>query len=149
MKPEAVKTETEIPSVALFLDPGEKGIVGDMTVVNDGEAPVKLTVRGEGVVIREKHVIKDEEATTPALKVYYMVMNMYLDPATFEAACKPFLELSRQLVTSVPSTGMIMADIGEYMMAGDFRAAFESCFALLEYEEVLEKAAARPADNTA
>ncbi len=135
------------PSTVLVLDPGEKGVVGDMMVVNDGEAPVELTVHGEGAVIREKHIIKADDATTPALKVYFMVMNMYLDPATFEAASKPFLELSRQLVTSVPSTGMIMADIGEYMMAGDFRGAFENCFALLEYEEMLEKATVSPAND--
>ncbi len=140
--------ETEIPPAVLILDPGEKGTVGNMLVVNDGEAPVRLTVQGEGAVIREKHIIKAGEATTPALKVYYMVMNMYLDPATFEAACKPFLDLSRELVVSVPSTGMIMADIGEYIMAGDFRGAFENCFALLEYEEMLEKAAAQPANDT-
>lgn len=136
------------PSTVIVLDPGEKGVVGDMMVVNDGEAPVELTVLGEGAVIREKHIIKARDATTPALKIYYMVMNMYLDPAIFETASKPFLDLSRELVTSVPSTGMIMADIGEYIMAGDFRGAFENCFALLEYEEILEKAAARPANDT-
>ncbi len=140
--------ETKIPPTVLALDPGEKGVVGNMMVVNDGEAPVKLTVQGEGPVIREKHIIKACDATTPALKIYYMVMNMYLDPATFEAASKPFLELSRELVTSVPSSGMIMADIGEYMIAGDFRAAFENCFTLLEYEEALEKAATRPANDS-
>lgn len=139
--------ETEIPPAVLVLDPGEKGVVGNMMVANDGEALVKLTVWGEGAVIREKYIIKADEATTPALKVYYMVMNMYMDPATFEAASKSFLDLSRELVNSVPSTGMIMADIGEYIMAGNFRGAFENCFALLEYEEVLEKAAAKPAGD--
>ncbi len=49
--------------------------------------------------------------------------------------------MARELVTAVPSTGLLMADIGEYLLAGDFRSAFAKCFDLLRYEEILEKAA--------
>lgn len=41
-----------------------------------------------------------------------------------------------------------MSDIGENIINGDFRGAFESCFLLLQYEERLEKAAAEKAANT-
>jgi len=145
---EAIKMETEIAETVLTLEPGERGVIGTQMVVNDSDAKVELTVQGDGAVIREKHIITAAEANTPALKVYYMVMNMYLDPASFETAYKPFLELSRELITTVPSTGMIMADIGECLMAGDHRGAFECCFALLQYEDILEKAASAPANDT-
>jgi len=144
---EAIKMETEIPETVLTLEPGERGVIGTMMVVNENKEQVELTIQGEGAVIREKHIITAAEANTPSLKIYYMVMNMYLDPDSFETSYKPFLELSRELITTVPSTGMIMADIGECLIAGDHRGAFECCFALLQYEDVLEKAAGAPAND--
>ncbi len=127
--------------VVLTLDPGEKGIVGNMVVENTNDSTIELGVQGDGPILRDKLMIKAEQATSPALKIYYMVMNMYLDPTGFESNYKPFLDLSRELVSEVPSTGMIMADIGEALIGGDYRGAFEKCFELMEYEALLEQAA--------
>jgi len=125
----------------LILDAGEKGVIGNMIVENTSDQPVQLSVRGSGPVLRDKMIIRQEDANTPCLKVYYMVMSMYLDPRMFDRSYKPFLEMARELVTAVPSTGLLMADIGEYLLEGDFRSAFGKCFDLLRYEEILEKAA--------
>ncbi len=133
--------QTEEPGVLLTLDPGEAGLVGGMVVENIGSEEINLAVRGDGAVIRDKMIIKAEDAVSPALKIYYMVMTMYKDPSLFLTGHKEFLALSRELITAVPSTGMIMADIGENLIIGDFRAAFEACFELMAYEQVLEEAA--------
>jgi flagellar protein FlbT len=125
-------------TATLVLDPGEKGIVGSMVVENTTDAAIHLAVEGEGPVLRHKMMIRAEDANTPALKIYYAVMNMYLQPGTFETASRPFLALCRELVEAVPSTGLIMADIGECLVAGDFRGALDKCFDLLRYEEYLE-----------
>ncbi len=123
----------------LLLDPGEKGVIGSMVAENTNDSAIQLSIEGDGPVLRGKHIIKAEDAVTPCLKIYYSVMHMYLDPSTFEDAQKPYLELARDLVSNVPSTGLIIADIGENIINGDFRGAFESCFLLLQYEEQLEK----------
>lgn len=128
-------------TVTLVLDPGEKGIVGSMVVENIAEAPLHLAVHGDGPVLRHKMMIRAEDANTPALRIYHAVMNIYLRPDSFEEAHKPFLAMCRELVGWVPSTGMIMADIGECLLAGDYRGALDKCFDLLRYEEHLEKVA--------
>ena len=66
---------------------------------------------------------------------------MYLNPGSFMENHKVFLELSKELITEVPSTGLIMADIGERVVFDDLRGAHEKCFELLEYEALLEKTA--------
>lgn len=126
----------------LMLDAGEKGIVGGMTVTNVTDAPIELLVEGEGPVLRGKHIIRAEDANTPSLRIYYMITDMYLNPGSFEKNYKSLLELSRELVAEVPSTGMIMADIGECVIDGDLRGAHEKCFELLQYEAYLEQVAA-------
>ena len=124
----------------LTLDPGETGVLGTMKVTNTNDATIELAVEGEGPVLRGKLILEPEDAVSPALKVYYMVMSMYLDANAFEQFRKPFLELSRELVAAVPSTGILMAEIGENIIAGDYATAFAMCFELMKYEEVLEKA---------
>jgi flagellar biosynthesis regulator FlbT len=133
-------TEDTNPAT-LILDPGEDGVVGAMTLRNVGDAPVRLEVGGDGPVLRRKMMIDKSQATSPGLRIYHMVQCMYLDPASFQQAYKPFLDAARELVGEVPSTGMIMADIGEFLAAGDFRSALEQCMELLRYEALLEEKA--------
>ena len=127
--------------VKITLDAGESAAVGAMTVRNDNDDAITLTVQGDGPVLREKMIIRAEDATTPALKVYHLVTQMYLDPNAFDTLREPFLRLSRELVESVPSTGVFMADIGEHIAEGDYAGAYRKTFLLLEYEELLAKAA--------
>lgn len=133
--------DDEAKPIALILDPGESGTVGGMTVRNLGEAPAQLEVTGDGPVLRGKMMVSAEQAVTPALRIYRAVQAMYLEPASFSVAYKPFLDMVRDLVDEVPSTGMIMAEIGECMAAGDFRGALDQCFELLRYEALLEEQA--------
>ena len=129
-------------AIGLILDPGERGVVGSMTVENLGAEPVELAVRGTGAVLRGKMIIRAEDATSPALRVYYVVQSMYIDPATAEAKFRELGGLVEELVNAVPSTGLIAADIGQAVLEGDFLAALSSCLELLRYEEFLEKKAA-------
>lgn len=135
--------------IKLMLDAGEMGIVGDMVVTNRGDAAIELEVKGNGPVLRGKQIIKLEEAVSPALKIYYMVTDMYIRPGSFEENHKVLLELSRELVSEVPSTGMIMADIGECIILDDLRGAHEKCFELLQYEALLEEVGAKNARKNA
>ena len=53
----------------LILDPGEKGVVGAMVVENVNDTTIHLSVEGDGPVLREKMIIKPEDAASPALKI--------------------------------------------------------------------------------
>ena len=57
--------------IVLILDPGEKGIVGNMVVENTSDSTIELGVQGDGPILRDKLMIKAEQATSPALKIYY------------------------------------------------------------------------------
>lgn len=133
---------SEKEPVGLVLEPGEKGVVGAMTVENRGEGPAELAVYGDGPVLHEQLIIKAEDANTPALKIYHQVLGYYLDPDSFMDSYKTFVEMAKELVSNVPSTGMIMSEIGESLMAGDFRDALTHSFELMQYEALLEEQAA-------
>ena len=69
--------------IQLTLAPAERGLVGEMMVANDGDRPVTLTVTGTGPVLHERQIIRAEDANTPALRLYYTVLQIYLDPPSF------------------------------------------------------------------
>jgi flagellar biosynthesis regulator FlbT len=131
-----------VPKHLLTLDPGEKGVVGTMVVENVQDGPIQLAVEGDGPVLRGKMIITHADATTPALQVYHMTMTMYLEPERFMTLADDFLELSRQIIESVPSMGLIMADIGEAVRDGRYKDAHEASLQLLEYEDFLAKSVA-------
>ena len=68
-------------------------------------------------------------------------MTIYLDSGTFEETAKPFADLTREIVDQVPSMGLLLADVGECLVDGDYRGALDACFRLLEYEAYLEQVA--------
>lgn len=131
--------EDDRPAVGLMLDPGESAVVGTMKIENRSDRQAALAVYGDGPVLRQKMMLRWEDAVSPALRVYYIVMRMYLDPDIFRAYYKDFLAMAKELVENVPSTGLLMSEIGEFVMAGDFRQALDQCFELLRYEALLEE----------
>ncbi|MHC8508515.1 MAG: flagellar biosynthesis repressor FlbT [Rhodospirillales bacterium] len=125
----------------LTLDPGEKAAIGKMAIENVQDHAIELDVTGEGPVLRGKMIVQPEDANTPSLKVYCMVVSMYLDPDKFTAMSDDFLALSREIVLGVPSMGMLMADVGEAVRDGRFEDALGKSLELLKYEEFLTKVA--------
>ena len=125
----------------LTLDPGEKGVIGKMVIENLQDEPIQLGIEGDGPVLRGKMVIAAEDAATPALRVYHMVMTLYLEPDRFIEMAKDFLALSRQIVEGVPTMGLLMADIGEAVRDGRYKDGLDKSLELLEYEEFLSKVA--------
>ncbi|MGB0749322.1 MAG: flagellar biosynthesis repressor FlbT [Magnetospiraceae bacterium] len=126
-------------SIKLVLAPNETGLVAGMQVTNTGTAPAELEITGEGPVLHEQQVIDEKDAITPALRMYYAIMNIYKEPATFADQYRPFLAMAKEMVKQVPSTGPFIAEIGDNLLDGHFRRALDSCMDLLAYEDALMK----------
>ena len=62
----------------LSLKPGEKFVLNG-AVVQNGDRRGTLILQNKASVLREKDILQQEEATTPARRVYFPIMMMYLD----------------------------------------------------------------------
>ncbi|MBL4618299.1 MAG: flagellar biosynthesis repressor FlbT, partial [Robiginitomaculum sp.] len=62
----------------LSLKPGEKFVLNG-AVVQNGERRANLILQNQASVLREKDIMQEAEANTPAKRVYFPVMMMYLD----------------------------------------------------------------------
>jgi flagellar protein FlbT len=64
----------------LSLKPGEKFVLNG-AVVQNGDRRGVLVLQNKASVLREKDIMQPEEAITPARRIYFPVMMMYLDEA--------------------------------------------------------------------
>ena len=53
-------------------------------VLPNGDKRTSLIIQNKACVLREKDIMQPEDATTPARRIYFPIMMMYLDPSEDE-----------------------------------------------------------------
>ena len=61
------------------LKPGEKFVVNGAVIVA-GRTGASLALKNRAVLLRGRDVMQEAEATTPARRLYFALMLMYIDP---------------------------------------------------------------------
>ena len=64
-------------SLKIELKPHESIIVGDALITNDNDR-VRFYIDGNVPILREKFILREKDATTPAKRIYFIVQQMYL-----------------------------------------------------------------------
>ena len=73
----------------LSLRPGEKLVVNG-AVVQNGDRRAALVLQNKASVLREKDIMQPDEADSPAKRIYFPIMLMYLDGQGREKAYAEF-----------------------------------------------------------
>jgi len=120
----------------LSLKPGEKFVLNG-AVVQNGDRRGVLMLQNKASVLREKDIMQAEQANTPARRVYFPVMMMYLNESE---AAQVFPEFTARLneFMSVIRNPKILADcfnISRGVMSKDYYKALMLCRKLIEYED--------------
>jgi len=119
----------------LILDPGEKAIISGASIQNAGTGPAVLSVPDDVPAIREKEFITLEQASTPALKLFYVVMLIAAEPANFDKLFPDIKILSQEIVEAAPSSKEILFQIGMSLISRQWRYALDKCYELLAWEK--------------
>jgi flagellar protein FlbT len=119
----------------LSLKPGEKFVLNG-AVVQNGDRRGVLVLQNKASVLREKDILQAEDATTPARRVYFPVMMMYLDEG---AAARYYDEFARRIgeFMSAISNPDILAEcvnISKHVLAHEYYKALMACRKLIDYE---------------
>ena len=119
----------------LSLKPGEKFVLNG-AVVQNGERRSVLVLQNKASVLREKDIMQEEEVTTPARRIYFPVMMMYLDEA---GADRYYDEFARRLtefmkVIANPVILTECVEISKNCMEREYYKALMRCRKLMDYE---------------
>ena len=125
-------------ALKLVLKPGERVVVNQAVIVN-GKDKAELVLENRAVVLRERDIMVQKEANTPARRIYFLIQMLYLFPEKTPFYQEKFNVHLREFLQAVPSATPIGLEIGEMIIRGNHYAALKSCRKLVAYEEKVLK----------
>jgi flagellar biosynthesis repressor protein FlbT len=120
----------------LSLKPGEKFVLNG-AVVQNGDRRCVLLLQNKASVLREKDIMQPEDVTTPARRIYFPVMMMYLEEGQ---AARQYEEFVRRLseFMGVIRNPDILADcvaVSKHVLEREYYKALMLCRKLIDYED--------------
>lgn len=124
----------------LDLKPGEKFILNG-TVVQVGRDGRSLILQNEAMLLRDRDVMQEDEANTPARRIYFAVMLSYIDPSSAAAHDEQLYRLLNDYLeaTSLPVVKQTLLLIAQNVGARQHYRALKACKSLIQAEDELLK----------
>ena len=124
-------------ALVIDLKPSERVIIGNALVTND-TARTRLHIEGDAPILREKDIMREEEANSPCKKIYFIVQLMYLstDPGKMHDL---YFKQIHDVQNAAPSTATFFMKINDFILQGQYYKAMKEAKMLMEHErELLE-----------
>ncbi|HEY2709840.1 MAG TPA: flagellar biosynthesis repressor FlbT [Caulobacteraceae bacterium] len=120
----------------LSLKPGEKFVLNG-AVVQNGDRRSSLLLQNKASVLREKDILQADEASTPARRIYFPVMMMYLEQAGGDAYHDEFIQRLSEFMGAVRNPDILTdcVNISRHVMIKEYYKALMLCRKLIEYED--------------
>ena len=115
------------------LKPHESIIIGDALITNDNER-TRFYIEGNVPILREKFILRENEANTPSKRVYFIVQQMYLAKDSSKLN-NFYIEYVRDLQKAAPSLKPLIDPISESILNCDFYGAIKNAAALVKRED--------------
>lgn len=120
----------------LSLKPGERFVLNG-AVVQNGDKRGVLILQNKASVLREKDILQPEDANTPARRIYFPVMMMYLDESEAAKFYDEFAQRLTEFMGAV-SNPAVLADCvaaSKHVMAREYYKALLATRKLIDYED--------------
>lgn len=123
--------------------PGEKFVVNGAVMVA-GKKGASLVLQNEATILLGKDIMQEEEANTPAKRIYFTILLMYLDQDESDQYRGVFLELVESFLeaTTFKEVRMTLLNIVQDVNEKRFYRALKTCKALMAYEAEILKISA-------
>ncbi|MBS0295748.1 MAG: flagellar biosynthesis repressor FlbT [Proteobacteria bacterium] len=120
----------------LSLKPGERFVLNG-AVVQNGDRRSALILQNKASVLREKDIMQEEEANSPARRVYFPVMMMYLDETGPTAYYDEFVRRIGEFMAVLRNPDVLAEciNVSKHVMAREYYKALMGCRKLIEYED--------------
>ncbi len=120
----------------LSLKPGEKFVLNG-AVVQNGDRRGVLVLQNKASVLREKDIMQADEANSPARRIYFPVMLMYLEESSAARSYEEFAKRMNEFMGAIRNPE-ILADcvaISKHVLSREYYKALMVCRRLIEYED--------------
>ena len=123
--------------MALIIDlkPQERVIIGNALITNDASR-ARLHIEGDAPILREKDIMREQDANTPCKRIYFTIQMMYLtaDPVKLH---EMYFQQVRDVQTAAPSCSTFFMKINDFIMGNHYYKALKEAKNLMEHEREL------------
>jgi flagellar protein FlbT len=120
----------------LSLKPGERFVLNGAVLAN-GDKRTSLVIQNKACVLREKDIMQPEGATTPARRVYFPIMMMYLSAEDDnEPYYNDFALRMTEFMGAISNRKALAScvEISRDVMSGAYYRALMACKKLFDFE---------------
>lgn len=123
-------------ALKLSLKPGEKFVVNGAVIAN-GDRRSSLIIQNKVSILREKDILTEDQVNTPARRIYFPIMLMYMDPAGSERYYEEFVLRMTEFMSVIesPEAKLNCVEVSSAVMAQNYYQALMSCKKLLIFEQ--------------
>ena len=120
----------------LSLKPGEKFVLNGAVLAN-GDKRTSLIIQNKACVLREKDIMQPEDANTPARRIYFPIMMMYLEPREDERYYNDFALRMTEFMGAIRNRTALAqcVEISRDVMSGNYYRALMQCKKLFDFEQ--------------
>ena len=122
----------------LSLKPGERFVLNG-AVVENGDRRATLILQNKASVLREKDIMQEHEADTPAKRIYFPVMMMYLSSSSQDGLYDAFVLRMTEFMNVIKNPDVLTdcVTVSREVMSGEYYKALLRCRKLIAYEKEL------------
>lgn len=119
----------------LSLKPGERFVLNG-AVVENGDRRATLVLQNKASVLREKDIMQEHEANTPARRIYFPVMMMYLSSSAASEVYDEFVLRMTEFMSAISNPDVLAecVSISREVMSAEYYKALLRCRKLMSYE---------------
>jgi flagellar protein FlbT len=123
--------------LTLSLKPGERAVIGGAVICNDDDHRIRLIVKNNVPILREKDIIKSEDVDTPCKRLYFSIQLMYIDQPNLNQYHRIYRKDAGEIVRAAPSCFDTIERISGHIASGEYYKALKLCRELIQYEKEL------------
>ena len=120
----------------LSLKPGEKFVLNGAVLAN-GDKRTSLIIQNKACILRERDIMQAEDANTPAKRIYFPIMMMYLDADEADVYYSQFALRMTEFMDAIRDRKALgtCVEISRDVTQGNYYKALIACRRLFDYEQ--------------
>ncbi len=125
-------------ALKLSLKPGEKFVVNGAVIAN-GDRRASLVIQNKVSILREKDIMQEEDANSPARRIYFPIMLSYLEPEKAQKYYDEFIQRMMDFMNVIENREVLAlcVEVSGDVMNGHYYRALVNCKKLIAYEKEL------------
>jgi len=121
-------------ALKLTLKPHERLILGGAVLTN-GSNTSEFLVENNIPLLREKDIMREDEADSPCKRIYFIIQLMYIDERNLSAHHNTYWQFVRELLDAAPSTLGLIDQISWYILGSKYYQALKLTKKLIQFEQ--------------